>query len=251
MKIVGTLLTAILLTGCIGPLHRYNSKQAKVDRTKDAIAANQQAQHSIGRTFTYAADQALKTERAPSPQVALAKEMTERSLLATGLPDADEAAEVREMVAALVSTNSVEQARGEKILAKQDAALSQVQAKGHTLDEKLNEVEAARDKLSRENAELAGKWMRLVYIKRWLIGAVIAIVVLWLASIILPIIFPELSAVRTTLRGVVTAIQSARSILQARHPEAAATLDEHLSTAAPPSSKQATVIQKLKTELGL
>ncbi len=232
-------------------MKRFSNAQKKVDATQAALAANKDQQKDIGRDFTFAANEALKHDPAPSRESQVAEDLTERALLATGNPPADTAAKMRQMAADLVSTNAETIARGEKELADKDAALAKAQEKAGALESKLSTAEEKLKAVSQQNAELASKWVRLRHICEWLIGGVVFLVVLWLASIIVPMFFPEVSGPMAALHGVVSAVETIRNGLKASHPEIAQQVDNTLSVAMPPNSRAAAAIDQVKTRLGL
>lgn len=247
-------LLAICITvfaGCANPLKRFNKSQAKVDQAKVAIAENKTDQQNVGRDFTYAANQALRLDKSPSKECELATDMTDRALGAMGLPPAEEALALRQMVHDLVSTNEAELARGQKALSDKDAELIKIQAQADKLGGQLDQAELKLRAVSQDNAILAGKWTRLKHILDWVIGGVVLLVVLWLASIFLPIFFPELGAARSALHGVVSAVEAVRTKIAATHPELAKEVDATLAVAAPPNSRAAATIGKVKAALGL
>jgi hypothetical protein len=251
MKVGLPALLILVLVACISPTSRFNSKQAKVDKTKEKIQANQAGQQAIGRDFVYAADQALSQDPTPSRETEVAADMTHRALLALGLPEAEQASQLRQMVCDLISTNEELVVKGKRALAEKDAALAKIQAEKHSLDDKLGAAEAKLRLVSLENAELASKWVRLRRIAEWLVGGIVFLILLILAIHILPLIFPELSGAQLALRSVISAVQHIRDTLETSHPEAAKTVNGALSVAIPPNSKQSAVIDKIKASLGL
>lgn len=239
------------LCGCIGPLKRFSKAQKKVDNAQAAIATNRVEQQDIGRNFTFAANQALKSDPTPSRESQVAEDMTERALLAEGLPPAADAAALRQMASDLVSTNVEVNARGEKALSARDAELAKSQERGAKLGQQLTSAEQRLREVSQANAALASKWVRMRHIAEWLVGGIVFLFLLFVAVQVLPIIFPELGAARSALHGVVSAVEAVRTKIAASHPELAKEVDATLAVAAPPNSRAAATIDGVKKTLGL
>lgn len=208
--VFSVFMLLLCAVSCRSPSARNQAAQDRLDTARDRLSTNRVAQLEAGRDYTYAADHALRQDPAPSPQSALAGEMTERSLLAAGLPPAAEAARLRAMITDLLSTNQIERARGAETLAAKDRRLAELQAQLATLTGKLQTAEAAHEKLARENAAWADKWVKLARLVNWLIAGIVVAVLLWLATLILPIFFPALAPAGAALNRVVSALQEFR-----------------------------------------
>ena len=69
-------LTLVVVAGCQTPLGKFNKQKQVVDNIQKKEDDNKQKQLESGRTFVYAADQALQKDPTPSPQSQVAKQMT-------------------------------------------------------------------------------------------------------------------------------------------------------------------------------
>lgn len=203
MKTHLLILTAILAlaAGCFTPKDRQAAADEKVAKAKNAIEKNDDKIERKGVGYTYAGDYSLSLDPTPSPFSKLAKEMTERSLVATGLPEMQEILELRSIVRGLLSTNVTQKAQAEKDLAARDQEVVKLQAANKNLEDKLQVAEQKRDEVSKENAEYATKWKKMTgWIKKilWGVGILFA---LRFACIFLPPPYNMIGSVVDTVFG--------------------------------------------------
>ena len=96
-------LSLAVIVGCATPLGRFNKKEAVVESIERKQTENTNEQVESGRTFVYAADQALQKDPEPSKHSSVAKSMTTRSITALGPPQAANALKSDTMIADLLS----------------------------------------------------------------------------------------------------------------------------------------------------
>jgi hypothetical protein len=160
--------------------------ERKIEETKQKIDNKDKEIVDVGKKFTYAANYALSQDPTPNQYSKVAKEMTDRSLLATGNPSAEEAKELRNMVINLLSTNAYLKAKGEIELAQHDKELSKLQDQLETLQQKLDKAEHKELIVAKENSILAGKWSRLMFFIKCIFWTVIVVIVLRIVCLVLP-----------------------------------------------------------------
>jgi hypothetical protein len=172
------LIALLFLPACWSPESRNKRAEEKIDKTQKAIDSAQEGIGKKGGSFTYAADYTLSLDPTPSKYSSLAKELTGRSLLSLGLPQAEEARELRVMVLNLLSTNEALRVQGEAALATKDKELGRLQSQLGSLQGKLEKAQEDFRKVADENSLLAGKWSRLVHffwIVVWAVGIAVAL----------------------------------------------------------------------------
>lgn len=96
-------LSLVVVGGCATPLGKFNKKEAVVDNIERQQTENTGRQVESGRTFVYAADQALQKDPVPSRHSSVAKQMTTRSITALGPPQAVNALKSDTMITDLLS----------------------------------------------------------------------------------------------------------------------------------------------------
>ena len=104
-----------------------------VDNIQRKEDVNKEKQLESGRTFVYAADQALQKDPAPSPQSQVAKQMTTRGVTALGPPQMENAMKSDQMVNGLLSTDPEQVKAGQAILATMDKNLVALQNQNRIL----------------------------------------------------------------------------------------------------------------------
>ena len=120
-------LTLVVVAGCQTPLGKFNKQKQVVDNIQRQEDDNKQKQLESGRTFVYAADQALQKDPTPSPQSQVAKQMTTRGVTALGPPQMENAIKSDQMVTGLLSADPEEVKKGQAILATMDKNLVALQ----------------------------------------------------------------------------------------------------------------------------
>ena len=100
-----TALILIVVAGCQTPLGRFNKQDAVVQNIERKQNENSSKQVESGRTFVYAADQALQKDPVPSKESKVAKQMTTRSITALGPPQAENAMKTDTMINDLLSND--------------------------------------------------------------------------------------------------------------------------------------------------
>ena len=101
-------LLLVVMAGCATPLGKFNKQEKVVENIQQEKANNDTKQVESGRTFVYAADQALQKDPDPSPQSQVAKQMTTRGVTALGPPQMENAMKSDQMVTGLLSTDPSE-----------------------------------------------------------------------------------------------------------------------------------------------
>ncbi|MAH46157.1 hypothetical protein CMI37_10015 [Candidatus Pacearchaeota archaeon] len=232
MKIFIIILCAsVFLTACSTPLGRFNKQQAVVAGITKNVDENKEKQIESGRTFVYAADQALQKDPAPSKHATVAKQMTTRSITALGPPNAANALRSDEMVGNLLSEDSQDTEKGQEILSGFDRQLVEAQNQNRLLQGKLSAAETKLEKTNQENALMATKYQSLMHKVYWIMGGVIFLAVLGVglkvAGTIAPFALPARGASSTLLK-LVKGIQNIRSDHGADKAPALAQIDNHL-----------------------
>ena len=74
-------LCLVVVGGCATPLGKFNKQEAVVENIERQQNENTSKQVESGRTFVYAADQALQKDPVPSRQSKVAKQMTTLNLI--------------------------------------------------------------------------------------------------------------------------------------------------------------------------
>ena len=224
-------LCLVVVAGCRTPLGNFNKQKEVVDNIQKKEDANQQEQIESGRTFVYAADQALQKDPSPSPQSKVAKQMTTRGVTALGPPQMENAMKSDQMVTGLLSTDPAEVKKGQEILATMDKDLVALQNQNRLLRGQLGDAQAKLDKVNQDNALQATKYASLMGKVYWIIGIVIFIVVLVIGfkivTMVAPFAMPATGATGTLLK-VVQGIQKVRDQHMGEKPEMLKQIDEHL-----------------------
>ncbi|MEK6883571.1 MAG: hypothetical protein AABY22_28340 [Nanoarchaeota archaeon] len=165
----------LLLTGCLGgrPIWRQNKSEKALENAKYQLENNRQklSDKSIG--FTYGADWSLALDPEPSRYSIAAKDLTERSLLASGYPDIKTAFDFQRIAHGLVSSNYFSQKEAKVLLDRKDEEVVKLQAKAQYLETKVGEAEDKAKKVAEDNSVLASKyvkWVRLFWGLVWIAG---------------------------------------------------------------------------------
>ena len=116
-------LCLVVAGGCSTPLGKFNKQKSVVDNIQRQENVNKDKQIESGRTFVYAADQALQKDPAPSAESKVAKQMTTRGVTALGPPQMENAMKSDQMVTGLLSTDPKEVQKGQQILSTLDKDL--------------------------------------------------------------------------------------------------------------------------------
>ena len=163
--ILGYSLVCFLLIGCANPFKKFISSKNKIQETEKKIDDKDslRAQYSIG--YVYGANRALQQDPEPSKYVSLAKDLTEKSLIITGLPKPKEVADFQKIVDGSLSTNKIDNELAEKLLKKKDSEIISLYKDIDSLNRKLESQEKAFEKQAESNAKDA---QLMVNIRRWI-----------------------------------------------------------------------------------
>ena len=228
-----TALVLVTIAGCRSPLGKFNNTQEQVDTIETKVQQNENQQVESGRTFVYAADQALQKDPQPSPHSQVAKSMTSRSLTALGQPQAENALKSNQMIDKLLSDNPEVIEEGQAELMTMDKQLIAYQNKNRSLHNQLFSAEQELKRVNQINALNATKYDSLMSKFYWLIGVSVffLLVVLFLKvfSIIAPFAIPA-SGASSTLLKVVQGIQKVRDHHMVDKPDVLRQIDDHLRT---------------------
>tara|TARA_Y100001938_G_scaffold34826_1_gene47783 strand:- start:193 stop:975 length:783 start_codon:yes stop_codon:yes gene_type:complete len=208
-----TALILVIVAGCQTPLGKFNKQKQVVDNIQKKEDDNKQKQLESGRTFVYAADQALQKDPAPSAQSQVAKQMTTRGVTALGPPQMENAMKSDQMVTGLLSTDPNEVKKGQEILATMDKDLVALQNQNRILRGQLGNAQQKLDQVNQENALQATKYASLMGKVYWIVGIVIFLVVLAVALKVLTAVAPfamPAKGASATLLKVVQGIQKVR-----------------------------------------
>jgi|TARA_R100001510_G_C7655872_1_gene215361 hypothetical protein len=221
----------IFATGCSTPLGKFNKQKAVVSNINQNIDQNKAKEIESGRTFVYAADQALQKDPDPSKHSRVAKQMTTRSITALGPPQAENAIKSNKVVDDLLSDDPKQEKEGQKLLQQLDAQLIAVQNQNKLLENKLSSAQAKLEATNQQNALMATKYQSLMQKVYWIVGSVILLAVLGIAikvtGVIAPFTMPATGATSTLLK-LVKGIQSIRNDHGAEKNPVLAQIDNHL-----------------------
>ncbi len=224
-------LCLVVVAGCQTPLGKFNKQKNVVDNIQRKEDVNKEKQLESGRTFVYAADQALQKDPAPSAQSQVAKQMTTRGVTALGPPQMENAMKSDQMVNGLLSTDPEEVKSGQAILATMDKNLVALQNQNRILRGQLGDAQQKLDQVNQENALQATKYASLMSKVYWIIGVVIFLIVLGIAFKIVTVVAPFALPARgasSTLLKVVQGIQKVRDQHMGEKPEMLKQIDDHL-----------------------
>ena len=208
-----TALILVVVAGCQTPLGRFNKKEAVVENIERKQTANSNKQVESGRTFVYAADQALQKDPVPSKQSKVAKQMTTRSITALGPPQAENAMKSDAMINNLLSDDPREVEKGQSELMTMDKELIAIQNQNRVLTSQLQSAQVELKAINQKNALQATKYSSLMGKVYWIVGIVVFLVVLGIGlkvvTAVAPFAMPAKGASATLLK-VVQGIQKVR-----------------------------------------
>jgi hypothetical protein len=208
-----TALSLVVVAGCATPLGKFNKKEAVVQNIERQQTENTGKQVESGRTFVYAADQALQKDPVPSRHSSVAKQMTTRSITALGPPQAENALKSDTMITDLLSDDPDMVEKGQAELVAMDKELIAIQNRNRVLSSQLNDAQVKLKAINQENALQATKYSSLMGKVYWVVGIVIFLVVLSIGlkivSAVAPFAMPARGASSTLLK-VVQGIQKVR-----------------------------------------
>jgi len=212
-------LSLVVVGGCATPLGKFNNKAAVVDNIERKQTENMDKQVESGRTFVYAADQALQQDPVPSIHSSVAKLMTTRSITALGPPQAENALKSDAMITDLLSDDPEMVEKGQAELLTMDKELIAIQNRNRVLSSQLNDAQVRLKAINQENALQATKYSSLMGKVYWIVGVVIFLVALMIGLKIVvavaPFAMPPRGASATLLK-VVQGIQKVRDTHLAR-----------------------------------
>ena len=228
-----TALVLLCLSGCQTPLGKFNKQKEVVQEIQKKEDDNKEKQLESGRTFVYAADQALQKDPSPSKESQVAKQMTTRGVTALGPPQMENAIKSDQMVTGLLSTDPSEVKKGQEILATMDKNLVALQNQNRILRGQLGDAQTKLDKVNQENALQATKYASLMGKVYWIVGIVIFLVILAIGikivTVVAPFAMPASGATGTLLK-VVQGIQKVRDQHMGEKPEMLKQIDDHLKS---------------------
>jgi len=206
-------LCLVVVGGCATPLGKFNKQEAVVENIERQQNENTSKQVESGRTFVYAADQALQKDPVPSRQSKVAKQMTTRSITALGPPQAENAMKSDAMINNLLSDDPKEVEKGQSELMTMDKELIAIQNQNRVLTSQLQSAQTELKAINQENALQATKYSSLMGKVYWIVGIVIFLTVLGIAlkvvTAVAPFAMPAKGASATLLK-VVQGIQKVR-----------------------------------------
>lgn len=224
-------LCLVVAGGCATPLGKFNKKEAVVESIERRQTENSNQQVESGRTFVYAADQALQKDPEPSRHATVAKSMTTRSITALGPPQAANALKSDTMIADLLSDDPKTVEKGQAELAVMDKELIAIQNRNRVLSNQLNDAQVQLKAVNQKNALAATKYSSLMGKVYWIVGIVIFLVVLSIGlkivSAVAPFAIPSRGASSTLLK-VVQGIQKVRDQHMGEKPEMLRQIDDQL-----------------------
>ena len=224
-------LMLVVAAGCQTPLGKFNKKEAVVESIERKQTANTNKQVESGRTFVYAADQALQKDPVPSKQSKVAKQMTTRSITALGPPQAENAMKSDAMINNLLSDDPKEVEKGQSELMTMDKELIAIQNQNRVLTSQLQSAQVQLKAINQQNALQATKYSSLMGKVYWIVGIVIFLTVLGIAlkvvTAVAPFAIPSKGASSTLLK-VVQGIQKVRDQHMGEKPEILKDIDNHL-----------------------
>ena len=224
-------LSLVVIAGCATPLGKFNKKQAVVENIEREQVSNTNQQVESGRTFVYAADQALQKDPQPSKESKVAKQMTTRSITALGPPQAENALKSDTMIADLLSDDPKTVQKGQAELMTMDKELIAIQNRNRVLSNQLEDAQVKLKAINQENALQATKYSSLMSKVYWIVGIVIFLVVLMIGikvvTMVAPFAMPATGASATLLK-VVQGIQKVRDTHMGEKPEMLRQIDDHL-----------------------
>ena len=224
-------LILLMMVGCQTPLGKFNKQKEVVDNIQRKENVNKDKQIESGRTFVYAADQALQKDPAPSAESKVAKQMTTRGVTALGPPQMENAMKSDQMVTGLLSTDPKEVAKGQQILSTLDKDLVALQNQNRLLRGQLGDAQQKLDVVNQENALQATKYASLMGKVYWIVGLIIFVVVgmvgFKIVTMIAPFAMPATGASSTLLK-VVQGIQKVRDQHMGEKPEMLKQIDAHM-----------------------
>ena len=224
-------LCLVVVGGCATPLGKFNKQEKVVENIQQEKTNNDNKQVESGRTFVYAADQALQKDPSPSAESQVAKQMTTRGVTALGPPSMENAMKSDQMVTGLLSTDPKQVESGQKILATMDKELIAIQNQNRILSSQLQDAQVRLKAINQENALQATKYSSLMSKVYWIVGIVIFLVVLTIGikvvTMVAPFAMPATGASATLLK-VVQGIQKVRDTHMGEKPEMLRQIDDHL-----------------------
>jgi hypothetical protein len=226
-----SVLILLVMAGCQTPLGKFNKQKNVVDNIQRQENTNKDQQMETGRTFVYAADQALQKDSTPSAESKVAKQMTTRGVTALGPPQMENAMKSDQMVTGLLSTDPKEVAKGQQILSTMDKNLVALQNQNRLLRGQLGDAQQKLAIVNQSNALQATKYSSLMGKVYWIIGVVIFVVALVLGfkivTAVAPFAMPATGATSTLLK-VVQGIQKVRDQHMGEKPEMLKQIDDHM-----------------------
>lgn len=247
------IIASFILIGCANPFKSTLKKEDKIQSTKNNIHEVEYKQTDLSSGYVYAANIALKYDTNPNKYTEIAKDLTDKSLLITGLPNAKEALDFKKIVEGKISTNSVDNAFAEKLLKEKDEKIISLEKNVVNLQKKLDNQEESFKKDAEKNAQDA---QLMATIRRYFRIAIISILALFglrIASIFVPAIAPLGmildSFVGGAFKTVAHALPKAKEVAGVVSKEAYELSEKtlgHLVEAIEEAKKDPTVKEKLK-----
>jgi hypothetical protein len=175
------------LAGCFAlPSKKLANKEKKMEAAEAKLSANEVQQLEVGRDYLYSADYSLSLNPTPNRHDDVAKSLTERGLLATGLPPAEESFKLQKMVRGLVSTNADAVKDGEKMLAVKDKDIIKLQDENTDIKKELAKTKEEYKAVATQAALDANFKVKIMRWVRFIFYGVIVALIIHVASLLVP-----------------------------------------------------------------
>jgi hypothetical protein len=225
------VIVCMVVGGCSTPLGNFMKQKKVVDNIERKQTENTNQQVESGRTFVYAADQALQHDPQPSKESKVAKTMTTRSITALGPPLAENALKSDTMILDLLSDDPDTVQKGQAELMTMDKELIAIQNRNRVLSSQLSHAQVQLRDINQKNALQATKYSSLMGKVYWIVGVVVFLVVLAIGikivTAVAPFAMPATGATSTLLK-VVQGLQKVRDHHMGEKPEMLKQIDDHM-----------------------
>ena len=189
-SIVLSILFCMIIVGCANPLARFSKQKSKIEDTEKKIQVANNQQNDLSISYVYGANRALSLDLNPNKFTELAKELTDKSLIISGMPHAKDALAFKQIVDGVLSTNKIDHDKARKALDEKDLKIVSLEKKVEDLNSKM---EAQEKQFEKQNAENAKDAQLMAFIRKWvrIIGfSFVGIVIFRIVSIFVPQLAP-------------------------------------------------------------
>lgn len=201
-KVCIAACVCLILTGCINPFSKFLKQEKEIDKTQQKIEAVHLNRDELSKGYVYGANLALEKETNNSPNINIAKEFTDKSLIITGLPNAQNAADFSQIVEGKLSTNKVENKYADELLRLKNKQIILLEKDVEKLTSKLEKQEEAFKEQAMQNAKDA----QLIYnIRKWFRLAMfgfLGFIGIRIASLFIPALAPIGNILDFTVGGL-------------------------------------------------